>query len=168
MTKAAQSLEAGGANCVLICANTLHKIADEVQASVHIPLLHIIDTAAETIKAERLQKVGLLGTRYTMEEDFYTGRLVGKHGLEVVIPNAQDRILIHNIIFEELVIGKINPASKAEYLRIMGALQSAGAEGIILGCTEIGMLVKAADIQMPLFDTARIHALAAVKFALES
>lgn len=166
MLQAAQQVEAGGADCVLICANTMHKMADEVQQGIHIPLLHIADAAAEAVKAQGLRKLGLLGTRYTMEEDFYKLRLAQKHGLEVLIPNADDRAIIHQVIYDELVVGKINPASKAEYLRIIDTLVNAGAQGIVLGCTEIGMLVKPGDSQSPLFDTARIHALAAVKFAL--
>ncbi len=167
MVAAARQVEAGGADCVLICANTMHKMAAEVQASIRIPLLHIIDATAEVVKAAGLHKLGLLGTRYTMEEDFYRGRLIEKHGLQVVTPNADDRTIIHNVIYEELVAGKIDPASKAEYLRIMDGLAQQGVEGIILGCTEIGMLVKQADSPLPLFDTARLHALAAVKYALE-
>lgn len=166
MVQAGQQLEAGGAECVVICANTMHKMADEVQAAIHIPLLHIADTAAAAVKTRGLHKVGLLGTRYTMEEDFYKVRLAQKHGLEVLIPEADDRTIIHNVIYDELVVGKINPASKAEYLRVMDKLVGQGAQGIILGCTEIGMLVQQADSRVPLFDTTPIHALAAVDFAL--
>ena len=168
MLDAARQLEAGGADCVLICANTMHKMADEVQAGIRIPLLHIVDATAEAVRAQSLHKVGLLGTRYTMEEDFYKKRLAEKYGLNVVIPNAADRTIIHNVIYEELVVGKINPPSKAEYLRIMDEFMKEGVEGIILGCTEIYMLVTQADSPLPLFDTARLHALAAVKFALET
>ena len=166
MIHAAQQLQAGGADCVLICANTMHKMAGQVQAGIDIPLLHIADATAAAIKARGLHKLGLLGTRYTMEEDFYKARLEQKHGLEVLIPEAADRTVIHDVIYDELVVGKINPASKAAYLRIMDRLAGQGVEGIILACTEIGMLVQQADSRLPLFDTTPIHALAAVDFAL--
>ena len=167
MVEAARSVEAGGADFLIICTNTMHKMADEVQKSIAIPLLHIADATAEAIKARGLQRVGLLGTRFTMEEDFYRGRLVEKHALEVLVPDAAEREIVHRIIYDELVLGRIVPASKAEYLRIIGGLAEAGAEGIILGCTEIGLLVSQADSRLPLFDTTRIHALAAVQYALE-
>jgi aspartate racemase len=166
MIAAAQQVEAGGADFLLICTNTMHKMAAEVQESIHIPLLHIADATAEAIKGQGLRKIGLLGTNFTMEGDFYRGRLVEKHGLEVLIPSAEDRAVVHRVIYEELVVGKIVPASKAEYIRIMDGLAQAGAQGIILGCTEIGLLVKQADSRVTLFDTTRIHALAAVKYAL--
>jgi aspartate racemase len=167
MVEAARSVEAGGADFLIICTNTMHRMADEVQQSIAIPLLHIADATAEAIKAQGLQRVGLLGTRFTMEEDFYRGRLVEKHALEVLVPDAAEREIVHRIIYDELVLGRIVPASKAEYLRIIGGLAEAGAEGIILGCTEIGLLVSQADSRLPLFDTTRIHALAAVQYALE-
>jgi len=166
MIDAAQQLEGGGADCVVICANTMHKMADEVQENIHIPLLHIADVTAAVVKAQGLHRVGLLGTRYTMEEDFIKGRLAQKHGLEVLVPGADERTIIHNVIYDELVIGKINPVSKAAYLGIMDGLAQQGAEGIVLGCTEIGLLVKQGDYGLPLFDTTSIHALAAVDFAL--
>ena len=166
MIDAACHVEAGGADFLIICTNTMHKMADEVQKSLGIPLLHIADATGEVVKAQGLRKVGLLGTKFTMEEDFYRGRLVQKHGLSVIIPDAADREIIHKVIYGELVLGRINPASKAEYVRIIENLVRQGAEGIILGCTEIGLLVKDEDSRVPLFDTTRIHALAAVKFAL--
>ena len=166
MIAAAQQLEAGGADCVLICANTMHKMAGEVQENIHIPVLHIVDATAQVIKAQGLHKVGLLGTRYTMEEDFMKGRLAQKHGLEVLVPGVDERNIIHTVIYEELVIGKINAVSKAAYLGIMDGLAQQGVEGIILGCTEIGLLVKQSDCALPLFDTTPIHALAGVEFAL--
>jgi aspartate racemase len=166
MIAAARQVEAGGADLLLICTNTMHKMAEEVQASVEIPLVHIADAAAETILAQGLKKVGLLGTRFTLEEPFYRGRLAEKHGLEVVIPGEADRASVHRIIYEELVLGKILPESKAEYQRIIAGLVAQGAEGVILGCTEIGLLVKAEVSQVPLFDTTQIHALAAVNLAL--
>ena len=166
MIAAARQVEAGGADFVIICTNTMHKMAGEVQASINVPLLHIADATATTIKAQGLSKTGLLGTRFTMEENFYRGRLIEKHGLEVLIPNAADRTVIHRVIYEELVLGQILPASKAEYQRIITNLTEQGAEGIILGCTEIGLLVKDADSRVPLFDTTQIHAIAAVEMAL--
>ena len=168
MIDAAQSVEASGGDFLIICTNTMHKMAEAVQESIGIPLLHIADATAEVIKARGLQRVGLLGTRFTMEEDFYRGRLVEKHNLDVIIPEKANREIVHRIIYEELVLGKIEPASKAEYLRIIADLAKAGAEGIILGCTEIGLLVSQSDSRLPLFDTARIHALAAVQVALQA
>ena len=167
MIQAARQVQAGGADFVVICTNTMHKMAAEVQKEIDIPLLHIADATALVVKARGLRKIGLLGTRFTMEEDFYRGRLVEKHSLEVLIPNANDRSIIHRIIYDELVLGKIIPASRAEYLRIMDSLVQNGSEGIILGCTEIGLLIKADDSQVPLFDTTRIHAEAAVRMVLE-
>jgi aspartate racemase len=167
MVTAAQSLEKAGANCVVLCTNTMHKLADDIQASIAIPFLHIADATALKIKAAGMEKVGLLGTRFTMEEDFYKGRLQQKHGLSVVIPEKEDREIVHRVIYEELVLGIIKSESREQYKRIMGQLVKAGAQGIILGCTEIGLLVKAEDSSVPLFDTTRIHALAAVEFALK-
>ena len=167
MVELARSVEAGGADFLIICTNTMHKMAEEVQRSLHIPFLHIADATAAVIKARGLKRIGLLGTRFTMEEDFYRGRLVEKHALEVLVPEKSDREIVHRVIYEELVLGRIEPASKAEYLRIIIGLEKAGAEGIILGCTEIGLLVSQVDSRLPLFDTTRIHALAAVEFALQ-
>jgi aspartate racemase len=166
MVEAAQALERGGADFVVICTNTMHKMADEVQRGIHIPLLHIADAAAVEIQKQKLHRVGLLGTSFTMEEPFYKDRLVEKFGLEVLIPASADREIVHRVIYDELVIGKVNPESKAEYLRIISDLHAQGAEGIILGCTEIGLLVQQADCSLPLFDTTLLHALAAVDFAL--
>jgi aspartate racemase len=168
MVAAARSVEAGGADFLIICTNTMHKMAEEVQQAIGIPLLHIADATAEVINARGLQRVGLLGTRFTMEEDFYRGRLVEKFHLGVLIPEAADREIVHRVIYDELVVGKIQPASKIEYLRIIAGLAEAGAEGIILGCTEIGLLISQADSRLPLFDTTRIHALAAVEYALQA
>ncbi len=167
MIEAARRLEAGGADFVVICTNTMHKLADAVQANIGVPLLHIADPTAESIRARGFRTVGLLGTRFTMEEDFYRGRLVGRHGLHVLIPGAGDRAVVHRVIYEELVVGTIKPASRTEFRRIIQALVGHGAEGIILGCTEIGLLVKEDDSPVPLFDTTRLHALAAVDFALK-
>lgn len=166
MVEAAKHVEAGGADFVIICTNTMHKMAEEVEAAIHIPLLHIVDATAEAIKALGLQVVGLLGTNFTMEQDFYRGRLVERHGLEVLIPEEQDREIVHRVIYDELVLGVIKPESRSQYERIIEKLIEAGAQGIILGCTEIGLLVKDEDSRVPLFDTTSIHAVAAVEYAL--
>ncbi len=166
MIDAARRLEKGGADFVLICTNTMHKLADAVQAEIAIPLLHIADATAAAIRGCELKTVGLLGTRFTMEEDFYRGSLVDRHGLRVLIPDATDRAIVHRVIYEELVVGAIKTPSRAEYRRIIKALVGQGAEGIILGCTEIGLLVKEEDSPVPLFDTTHLHALAAVDAAL--
>jgi aspartate racemase len=166
MVEAAKHVEAGGADFVIICTNTMHKMAEEVEAAIHIPLLHIVDATAEAIKARGLQVVGLLGTNFTMEQDFYRGRLVERHGLEVLIPEEQDREIVHRVIYDELVLGVIKPESRSQYERIIEKLIEAGAQGIILGCTEIGLLVKDEDSRVPLFDTTSIHAVAAVEYAL--
>lgn len=164
---AARGVEKGGADFIVICTNTMHKMADEVEIGVQIPLLHIADATAERVKARGLGKIGLLGTKFTMEENFYRGRLEQKHGLKVIVPGAKDREIVHRIIYGELVVGRIRPASKEQYQRVITGLAEQGAEGIILGCTEIGLLVKETDSRVPLFDTTRIHAEAAVEFALK-
>ncbi len=166
MIDAAQRVERGGADFVIICTNTMHKMADEVQNHIQIPLLHIADATAEKIKAHGLKKIGLLGTRFTMEEDFYRGRLTEKQGLEVIIPRERERDIVHRVIFDELCLGEIRKPSKEQYVRIMDHLVRDGAEGIILGCTEISLLVQEEDSQIPLFDTTKIHAAAAVEYAL--
>jgi aspartate racemase len=163
---AAKSLEYGGADFVILCTNTMHKVADEIQANIRIPLLHIADATAQKITGLGLKKIGLLGTRFTMEEDFYTGRLINKYGLEVIIPDSPEREIVHRVIYDELCLGIINPTSKAQYISIMKQLVKCGAEGIILGCTEIGQLVHDEDCQVRLFDTTRIHAVVAVEYAL--
>ena len=167
MMDAARRVESGGADCLLICTNTMHKMADDVQQHITIPLLHIADATAVSIKARGLRRVGLLGTRFTMEENFYRGRLISRHGLDVIIPNDEERGIVHRIIYDELCQGEIRPSSKAQYVRIMENLVRNGAEGIILGCTEIGLLVGGGDSAVPLFDTTKIHAVAAVEYALE-
>jgi aspartate racemase len=164
---AAKSVEAGGAEFLIFCTNTMHKVADEVQKQLHIPILHIADATGQTIKKEGLKKVGLLGTRFTMEEDFYKGRLSQKHNLEILIPDEEDREVVHRIIYDELCMGETKLSSKTKYTDIIDRLAKKGAEGIILGCTEIGLLVKKGDTRVPLFDTTKIHAIAAVKYALE-
>jgi len=167
MIEAARAVQTGGADFLIICTNTMHKMADEVQESISIPLLHIADPTAEAIQAQGLQKVGLLGTHFTMEQDFYRSRLVEKYGLDVLLPDRADREIVHRVIYDELVLGKIVPASQTEYLRILAGLAEAGAGGVILGCTEIGLLISQEDSSLPLFDTTRIHALAAVRYALQ-
>ena len=166
MIDAARRVERGGADCLLICTNTMHKMADAVQASIRIPLLHIADAAAEKAKSEGLKTVGLLGTRFTMEEDFYTGRLAQRHGLTVLIPTEEEREVVHRVIFDELCAGEIREPSRESYAAIMDRLAARGAEGIILGCTEIGLLVHDEDCRVPLLDTTKIHAAAAVDYAL--
>ncbi|NJK45107.1 MAG: aspartate/glutamate racemase family protein [Pleurocapsa sp. SU_196_0] len=167
LVEAAQSLERGGADCVVICTNTMHKVAALVESVVNIPLIHIADATAERIKARGLQRIGLLGTAFTMEQDFYKGRLTDKHGLEVIVPGEADRRIVHRVIYDELCLGIVKPESKLEYTRIMRELVKNGAQGIILGCTEIMLLVGQADSSVPVFDTTTIHAVAAVEFALE-
>ena len=167
MIKAAQDLEKGGADLVLICTNTMHKMADDVQDNITIPLLHIVDTTADRIKKKNLKKIGLLGTNFTMEEDFYKGRLIDKHGLEVIIPHQNDRHIIHKVIYQELCLGDINKTSKEQYVEIINKLVASGAEAIILGCTEIPLLIQQEDVKIPLFDTTTIHAEAAVAYALK-
>lgn len=166
MIDAAHKIERGGADFIVICTNTMHKLADDVQRAVKLPLLHIADATASVIKAAGIQTVALLGTRFTMEEDFYRGRLVDNHHLNVLIPDAQDRQCVHDVIYDELCAGRIEAESRQNYLDIIARLQDRGATGVILGCTEIGLLVKQSDTDLPLFDTARIHAEAAVAHAL--
>jgi aspartate racemase len=168
LVAAAQDVEKGGGDFVVICTNTMHKVADEIQRHVRIPLLHIADATAERIVSQGLKKVGLLGTRFTMEEAFYKDRLIDKHGLEVIIPPADEREIVHRVIYDELCLGEIKGASKEAFTRIMEHLIASGAEGIILGCTEIGLLVGPQDSSVPLFDTTQIHAQAAVDHALGS
>jgi aspartate racemase len=166
MIDAAQGVERAGADCLLLCTNTMHLTADAVQDSIRIPLLHIVDVTADAVKAHGFGKVGLLGTRYTMEKDFYKGRLLKKHGLEVLVPDEKDRELIHAILYDELCLGTVSDASKQVFRTIIAKLSNGGAQGIILGCTEIPMLVKQQDYKIPLFDTTCLHAEAAVDFAL--
>ncbi|MDO9109643.1 MAG: aspartate/glutamate racemase family protein [Desulfatirhabdiaceae bacterium] len=163
---AAKSIENSGADFIVLCTNTMHKVAEEIQAHINIPFLHIADATARQITDSGIKKVGLLGTRFTMEEDFYKSRLTEKFGLEVIIPDADAREVVHRVIYDELVVGKIRQDSRERYLYIIQQLVDGGAEGIILGCTEIGLLVHQGDCRVPLFDTTRIHAVAAVEYAL--
>lgn len=162
---AAKGLQTAGAQCLLLCANTMHKVAPAVQSAVNIPLLHIAEVTAGALEAAGIQKVGLLGTRYTMEDNFYTGRLAAR-GFVVHTPREEERARVHAIIFEELGRGIITGASKAFYLKVIDGLVRQGAQGIILGCTEIGLLLQNGDAAVPLFDTTQIHAQSAVDFAL--
>lgn len=163
----AKKLEQAGADFILICTNTMHKVADEVQSHISVPLLHIADTTIATLQQAQMTKVGLLGTRYTMEKDFYKERL-RQAAIEVVVPSPDDITIINDIIFNELAIGTISPQSKAQYLTIIDKLAAQGVQGIILGCTEIGLLIKQDDVGLPLFDTALIHSTAAVEASLDN
>jgi aspartate racemase len=166
LVDAARAVERAGADFLVICANTMHKLAEDVQAAVAIPLLHIADATAERIKQRGLRRVGLLATRFTMEEDFYTGRLAQKHGLEVLVPGAEERQFVHDAIYNELCRGYIREQSRRRFGLILRELAAGGCEGIVLGCTEIGLLVRPEDSSVPLFDTLVIHAEAAVELAL--
>ena len=166
LANSAKNVEAAGANCLLICTNTMHKVADAIESAITIPLLHIADATGEALVHAGIKKVGLLGTAFTMEQEFYKGRLTQNFGLDVITPNEADRAQVHRVIYEELCVGAIKPESKQVYLNIIDRLVDQGAEAIILGCTEIGLLVKQSDTSTPLFDTTEIHADKAVKFAL--
>jgi len=167
MIEAARHVQDGGADFVILCTNTMHKVADELEEHLRIPLLHIADATAEAIKRQGLQRVGLLGTKFTMEDHFYRGRLIDKHGLEVLVPDEKERWYVHDAIYDELCLGEIRQESRREYAEIMGHLVRSGAQGIVLGCTEIGLLVGQDDSQVPVFDTTKIHAKAAVARALD-
>ncbi|WP_420642638.1 aspartate/glutamate racemase family protein [Candidatus Leptofilum sp.] len=165
LAKAGQQIEAAGADFLLICTNTMHKVAPQIEQAIRIPILHLADATAVRIKQHGLQTVGLLGTNFTMEQDFYKGRLE-QHGLGVIIPPSEDREIVHRIIYDELCLGNVQEASRNEFLRIINDLHAQGAEGIIEGCTEIVMLVQQQHTNIPLFDTTAIHAEAAVQRAL--
>ena len=164
--EAARRLERGGADFLVICTNTMHLMADEVQAAVDLPLLHIADPTAERVRASGVERVGLLGTAFTMEKDFYKGRLASRHGLDVLVPEAADRAEVHRIIYDELVKGRVDEASLEIYRQIIGRLIQRGAQAVIMGCTEIMLLVKPEHSAVPLFDTTALHAAAAVDWAL--
>ena len=166
MIDAARRLQNGGADFFLICSNTMHRMADEIAAAVDIPLLHIVDPTGERIAASGIKRVGLLGTAFTMEQEFYRGRLAQRFGLDVLVPDANDRAQVHRVIYEELVQGKIVPASRQAYRDVIARLIERGAQGIILGCTEIMLLVQPQDSAVPLFDTTRLHVEAAIARAL--
>ncbi|MFB2874459.1 aspartate/glutamate racemase family protein [Aeromonas jandaei] len=164
----ARKLRDGGADFLLIGTNTMHKVAPEIEGAIDIPLLHIADATARRLQADGIKRVGLLGTRFTMEQDFYKGRLQTNFGLEVLVPAEAERERVHRIIYDELCLGEIRDASRAEYLAIIAGLAAAGAEAVILGCTEIALLVGEAQAAVPLYDTTAIHAEAAVTLALTS
>lgn len=166
MIEAAQSLERAGADFVVLCTNTMHKLADQIQSNIRIPFLHIADATAQKIQDAGFRKIGLLGTRFTMEHDFYKGRLIDNFGLDVLVPDSEDREMIHRVIYDELCLGVVKQESREQYIRVMEKLVQAGAEGIILGCTEIELLVHDGDSRVPLFPTTTIHAVAAVEYAL--
>jgi aspartate racemase len=165
--KAALQVEAAGADFLLICTNTMHKVALQIESAISIPLLHIADATADEIKKQGMSRIGLLGTNFTMEQEFYAGRLEKKHGLQVLVPEKEDREIVHGVIYKELVLGIQKDESREEYLRIMENLRKKGAEGIIEGCTEIGMLIQQKHTNLPLFDTTEIHVQKAVELALD-
>jgi len=166
MRAAALRLERGGADFIVLCTNTMHRLADAVSSAVDIPLLHIADPTAEKIKAAGIERVGLLGTAFTMEQDFYKGRLRNRFGLEVLVPEAEDRRIVHEVIYEELVKGQVREESRAAYRQVIARLVARGAQAVILGCTEIMLLVREEDSAVPIYDTTTIHALAAVDYSL--
>ena len=166
LVAAGQAVEKAGADFLLLCTNTMHKVADNIQAGLRIPFLHIAEATGERVRRTGLERVGLLGTRFTMEDDFFQGRLASKFNLDTIIPSPAEREAVHRIIYEELCVGILRPESNASLSRIMNQLVELGAEGIILGCTELGLLIGEPDSPVPLFDTTRIHARAAVELAL--
>lgn len=167
ITEVAQRLEKAGAELLVICTNTMHIVADEVQKNVKVPLLHIADATAEEIKTKGLESIGLLGTRFTMEKDFYKGRLIKKHGLEVILPSDHERQIVHDVIYNELCRGEIKESSREQFNKIIQNLVDNGSEGIILGCTEICLLVRQQDVRVPVFDTTAIHATSAALSAMQ-
>jgi aspartate racemase len=166
MIHAAQTLQKSGADIIVLCTNTMHKLADDIEQNITIPFLHIADATAQEIKKHQFTKVGLLGTKFTMEQDFLKKRFENNHGIQTIVPDQKDRDIVHQIIYEELVKGKINESSKKEYVRIVNELTIAGAQAIILGCTEIGLLLSEKDTDAILFDTTVLHAQQAVTLAL--
>jgi aspartate racemase len=166
MIESALNLEKAGADMVLICTNTMHKMANEVKSAIKVPLLHIADAAAEKVREKNLKKVGLLGTKYTMEQDFYKGRIKEKYNIDVLIPDPDEREIVHDVIFNELCLGQIKKESRERYKEIIQNLIQKGAEGIILGCTEIPLLINQDDFDIPIFDTTTIHCYAAIDYAL--
>ncbi|MBC7681448.1 MAG: aspartate/glutamate racemase family protein [Ferruginibacter sp.] len=168
LADAARALVRAGADCVVLCTNTMHKVAAAIEAAVPIPLLHIADPTAAAIKAAGITTVGLLGTRFTMEQDFYRARLATRHGLTVLVPDARDRDTVHRIIYDELCLGQALPTSRDAYRATMAQLVAQGAQAIILGCTEISLLVDATDCSVPLFDTTALHAISAAEWALQA
>ncbi len=168
LSEAAQAVEKAGADFLLICTNTMHVVAPQVEKAINIPLIHIADATARVLKDEGIRRVGLLGTRFTMEQDFYRKRLEDQFEIEVLVPKQAGRNIIHEIIYQELCLGKINTESRNRFLEVIASLKQAGAQGVILGCTEIALLVQQDDTSVPLYDTAVIHAQKAVELALEN
>ena len=168
LADAARALQRAGADCVVVCTNTMHKVAPAIEVAVGIPLLHIADPTAAAIQAAGLHTIGLLGTRFTMEQDFYKDRMQTRHGLRMLVPDEAGRDSVHRIIYEELCLGQILPASRQTYREVMAGLVAQGAQAIILGCTEIALLVDASDASVPLFDTTAIHARSAAEWALQT
>lgn len=166
LINSAISLEKAGVDCILLCTNTMHIVADKIEKAVKVPFLHIADSTGKVIEKQNIKKIGLLGTKFTMQKEFYKGRLISKFGLDVVVPNLDDQEIVHNIIYTELCLGSVKPESKKEYLKIIERMKNDGVEGVILGCTEIGLLIKREDVDIPIFDTTIIHAIEAVDFAL--
>jgi aspartate racemase len=166
LAEAARSLQSAGAEFLVLCTNTMHKVASTIEAAVSIPLLHIADPTALKIREAGYSKVGLLGTRFTMEEGFYIDRLQDRHGLQVLVPESEDREVVHRIIYEELCLGRVLPKSREEYRRVIADLKGQGAQAIILGCTEISLLIGPEDAEIPLFDTTHIHARSAAEWSL--
>ncbi|GGY04977.1 aspartate racemase [Litchfieldella qijiaojingensis] len=166
LSEAARSVEAGGGDFLLICTNTMHKVAPRIESSISIPLLHIADATAQRLATDGIERVGLLGTRFTMEQDFYKGRITEKYGIDVIVPNAQEQALVHQVIYSELCLGQVSASSRQQYLEIISALHERGAEAVILGCTEIALLVQQEHTTVPLYDTTAIHAEEAVKWVL--
>lgn len=167
MIDAARNLQRGGADCIVICTNTMHRMAAEVEASVDIPLLHIADAAAAAIRSAHSEKPLLLGTRFTMEQDFYKGYLQREHGITVAVPDEAQREDVHNIIYDELCHGEVRSVSKQRYLEIVADAAAEGADSVIFGCTEIGLLIADGDLPVPGLDTTALHAAAAIDFALD-
>lgn len=166
LSEAARNIQSAGADFLLICTNTMHKVAPQIEKSIDIPLLHIADATAQHLVQEGIKTVGLLGTAFTMEQNFYRGRLREKYDLDVQVPNREDRQLVHDAIYQELCLGSVQASTRTEFLRIIDMFAQQGAEGVILGCTEIGMLVSQQDTKVRLFDTTAIHAAKAVEYAI--
>jgi aspartate racemase len=166
LADAARAVRRGGADAIVLCTNTMHKVAGQIEAAADVPLLHIADATAARVKQAGVSRVGLLGTKFTMEQDFYRGRLEARHGLQVLTPSAEQRDLVHAVIYGELCLGRVEEGSRAAYREIVEDLVARGAQGVILGCTEIGLLLRPEDAAVPLFDTATIHAEAAAEWAM--
>ena len=167
LSQAARNVEAGGADFLLIATNTMHKVAPQIAAAISIPLLHIADATAQRLVVDGIHRVGLLGTRFTMEQEFYKGRITEEFGIEVLVPDATQRDLVHEVIYTELCLGQVKDASRQGFLEIIASLHAQGAEAVILGCTEIALLVQQSHTPVPLYDTTAIHAAEAIKWALQ-